>query len=77
MTDLPRYYGPRFKLELGKFPIQRIIDKGFGVKEFSIRVNQVTLAITCPRDADLREGDLLSLYTEVALNAKPSEPPKQ
>lgn len=68
MTNIPKYTGPRFKLELGKYPVLRIVDRGFGVKEFAIRIDNTTLVITSPRDADIREGDLLSLYTEVAIN---------
>ena len=76
MTNLPKYHGPRFKLELGKYPVLRVIDHGFGVKEFSLRVDNTTIVITAPRDADVREGDLLSLYTEVAF-AIPQPTPKQ
>lgn len=67
MTDLPGYSGPRLKLVLGKFPVLRVIDKGFGVKQFSILISNVTVVIDAPHDADVREGDLLSLYTEVAI----------
>ena len=73
MSDLPTYTGPRFKLELGKFPVLRVIEKAFGTKQFSLRVDNTTIIITAPNSADVREGDLLSLYTEVAL-AIPSQP---
>lgn len=75
MTDLPPYHGPRIKLALGKFPVLRVVDLG-GPKQFSLKVNEVTIVITAPSSADVREGDLLELYTEVAL-AIPSSTPKQ
>lgn len=63
----PPYRGPRFKLELGKFPVLRVVDRGFGEKQFALRVNEVSIVITAPHDADVHEGDLLTLYTEVAV----------
>lgn len=76
MSDLPKYTGPRFKLELGRYPVLRVIKREFGVQEFSISLGGVTIVITAPKDADVHEGDLLSLYTEVAF-AIPSTTPKQ
>lgn len=76
MTDLPSYTGPRVKLVLGEFPILRVVDNGFGIKQFSIQIQGVRLVLDAPHEVDVREGDLLSLYTEVAL-ALPSQPQKQ
>jgi len=75
MTSLPPYTGPRFKLVLGKYPVLRVREPVLGIKQFSIRINEITLIIDAPHDADVREGDLLSLYTEVAIAIpqKPSE----
>ena len=76
MTDLPPYSGPRFKLILGKFPIVRVEAPILGIKQFAIQMQGVRIVIDAPHDADVREGDLLSLYTEVAL-AISSKPSKQ
>ena len=58
----------------------RIIDRGEG--HFTLGFGSeygspTTIRISCnPRRYDLRDGDLLTLYTEVLLaNAKPSESP--
>lgn len=76
MPDLPKYHGPRFKLELGRYPVLRVNKREFGIQEFSISLGGVTIVIAAPKDADIHEGDLLSLYTEVAI-AIPSTTPKQ
>ena len=73
MTDLPTYTGPRLKLILGKYPIIRVEAPILGIKQFAIRVNEITIVIDAPHDADVREGDLISLYTEVPL-AIPRQP---
>jgi len=72
MTDLPTYSGPRFKLILGKFRIEQVRKMPWGAMQFLIRINQVSLEIDAPHDADVREGDLISLYTEVPLNVAKS-----
>ena len=40
----PPYHGPRIKLVLGKFPVTRVIDPGFGIKRFSIRLTPFVIA---------------------------------
>lgn len=76
MTDRSPYLGPRTKLLLGKYPVLRVIDRGFGIKQFSLRINDVTLVVPAPSSVDVHEGDLLSLYTEVPI-AIPQSTPKQ
>jgi hypothetical protein len=67
VVDLPSYLGPRLKLVLGKYPIVRVEAPILGIKQFAIRVNEITIVINATHDADVREGDLISLYTEVPL----------
>lgn len=64
------YIGPRYQLALGKFRVLQV-RKHFDRIEFSINLNETLLTIPAPPNADIREGDLLTLYTEVPL-AKPS-----
>lgn len=73
--SLPQYHGPRFKLALGKYRVLRVQRNPFGMQQFSLDLNGRTIVINAPRDADIHEGDLLTLYTEVAI-AVPSPAPK-
>ena len=53
----------RFKLVLGKFPVVKI-ERGF----MTLKLAGTTEAkIALPDHADVRDGDLLTLYTEVLL----------
>jgi len=63
----------RVVLPLGK---ARVVDRG--AMHFKLSIGgSTTITITMPMDAyDIRDGDLLTLYTEVLL-AKPSQPPVQ
>lgn len=65
---------PRLKLVLGKFPVARVIKTPWGFA-FSLTLPGIKekLVISVPDHADVREGDLLTLYTEVLTNA-PSQP---
>jgi len=67
MTDLPSYSGPRFKLILGKYPIVRVEAPILGIKQFAVQMQGIRIVIDAPHDADVREGDMISLYTEVPL----------
>jgi hypothetical protein len=61
----------RYKLILGKFRVTRIIEQG-ALLEFHIQLPGLgTLMCTGPK-ADVKEGDLLTLYTEILANAKSS-----
>lgn len=73
-NDLPAYHGPRFKLALGKYPVIRVIKLPFGPQQFQLQLPGGTVIIDAPRGADIREGDLLTLYTEVAI-ANPKSTP--
>lgn len=54
----------RYKLLLGKFAVTRVIEKGPSL-EFSIHLPGLGHLICTGPKADVREGDLLSLYTEI------------
>lgn len=63
----------RYQLILGKFPIVKIEKDQLGNVQASIRISKDTfMIIGPPPNSDVREGDLLTLYTEVLVNAKPS-----
>ncbi len=66
----------RYKIVLGKFQVTRVIEKR-GLLEFSIELPSLGQLICTGPKADVREGDLLTLYTEILSHAKPIEPPKQ
>ena len=70
------YLGPRFKLSLGKYPVLQVRKMPWGAQQFLLRIGDNKVEIDAPHDADVREGDLLTLYTEVAI-AIPSTTPKQ
>ena len=64
----------RYKIVLGKFRVDRVIEKG-ALLEFSIHFPGLGHVICTGPKADIKEGDLLTLYTEVLANAKSSQPP--
>ena len=66
----------RYKLILGKFLVRRVVQKGQSL-EFSIELPGLGQLICTGPLADVKEGDLLTLYTEILANAKPSETPIQ
>jgi len=66
----------RYKLILGKFLVRRVEQKGASL-EFSIELPGLGQLICTGPLADVKEGDLLTLYTEILANAKPSETPIQ
>jgi hypothetical protein len=58
----------RLKLILGKFPVRHIsVDRIMTIRLPSLGIMQVPL----PPSADVREGDLLTIYTEILTHAKP------
>jgi hypothetical protein len=59
MTDQLRY-----KLILGKFAVGRVVEKGQSL-EFSIELPGLGRLICTGPKADVKEGDLLTLYTEI------------
>ena len=66
----------RYKLVLGKFAVGRVIDRGASL-EFSIELPGLGRLICTGPKADVKEGDLLTLYTEILANAQPSKPSVQ
>ena len=67
----------RYKLILGKFRVGRVEKVGTCIR-FNLEFPGLgNLIIDAAPDADVRDGDLLTLYTEILANAKSSEPPIQ
>lgn len=60
----------RYKLVLGKFRVEKVNDLGAAL-EFSIRLPGLGVLICTGPKADVKEGDLLTLYTEILANAQP------
>lgn len=68
---------PRYKLVLGKYPIAKITERE-GILRVDVQLNgPVMFTFYVGKYADVREGDLLTLYTEVLANAQPVEAPIQ
>ncbi len=66
----------RLRLILGKFQVRRASFGVLGTKALVDLGNSVTMNIDIPVTADVRDGDWITLYTEVPY-AKPVEPPIQ
>lgn len=62
----------RLRLVLGKY---RVINRENNLIKIALG-GSTTMTVTLPDHADVKEGDLLTFYTEV-LYAKPSGPPVQ
>lgn len=69
----PTHTPLRYILILGKHPVTEV-SPGFATIEIG---NKVYIRFDIPPNTDIKRGDLLTLYTEVLSNAKPSEPPIQ
>jgi hypothetical protein len=62
----------RYQLLLGKFPIKRVHHE-LGQLKIAIELPGLGIMIVpIPSNVDAREGDLLTLYTEILANAKSS-----
>ena len=61
----------RYKLILGKFAVTRIIERGAAL-EFHIHLPGLGYLMCTGPKADVREGDLLTLYTEILAKDKPN-----
>ena len=73
MTDDPALRkASRLVLVLGKF---RVLERENNLMKLALG-GSTTMTVTLPEYADVRAGDLLTLYTEV-LYAKPSQPSVQ
>ena len=67
----------RLTLILGKYPVVSC-EKRFDGWKVRVRLGEAYAEFTnIPSMADIRVGDVLTLYTQVASNAKPLLPPKQ
>ena len=60
--------GFRLRLVLGKFRVTEVSETSFKLQ----LGGSTTATISRPPRSDIRDGDLLTLYTEVMLNAQPS-----
>jgi hypothetical protein len=63
----------RYKLIIGKFRVIKRDHKSFTLDMF----NNQTLVIELPMPADVRLGDLLTVYTEILAHAQPGSTSKQ
>lgn len=68
----------RYKLPLCKVRVDRVQPTPLGF-QFSLALPGIErkLLVSAPPHADVREGDLLTLYTEVLTNAPPQPTSKQ
>ena len=62
----------RYVLILGKF---RVVERTEGTMKLALG-GSTTMTVALPEQADVRSGDILTLYTEV-LHAKPKQTPIQ
>ena len=65
----------RLRLILGKYLVKQV-DKGLSGFKAMLPLAPLPLIIDCPANADLRPGDLITLYTEVPY-AQPDPTPIQ
>ena len=67
----------RYKLVLGKYPVAKITEQA-GVYKVDLQIEgRVMFTFYFQGNPDIREGDLLTLYTEVLINAQPQQPSVQ
>ena len=59
----------RYKVILGKFPVTKLIEHGTFLEFYIQFPGGIVLGVNGPK-ADVREGDLLTLYTEILAGAK-------
>lgn len=69
--------GLRYRLILGKFRVTAISTGLTGFKATLALPGSVTMTIDIPLRADVKLGDLLTLYTEVLANDQPNPTPIQ
>jgi hypothetical protein len=71
-AEIPLAKRPRYKLILGKWPVAKIT-KQLDMYKVDLQIEgRVMFSFIMGGDPDIREGDLLTLYTEVLINDKPS-----
>ena len=61
----------RYKVIIGKFPVIKVIQHGASLTWWVQMPQGIVFELTGPL-ADVREGDLLTFYTEVLANDKTS-----
>jgi len=61
----------RHKLVLGRFPVVGVQRSSAGFK-FALQLPGIKLILEVPPSSDVREGDLLTLYTEVLAHGRPN-----
>ena len=54
----------RYKLVIGKFAVKKVVDRGAAL-EFAVEFPGLGTMIFVGPKADVREGDLLTFYTEI------------
>lgn len=68
----------RYRLILGKFPVIKLEKDFLGNTQATVDLqNRAYFVMQLPATADVKEGDLLTLYTEVLSNAKSEQTPVQ
>lgn len=68
--------GIRYILTLGKMQVTKVDKGSLGQKIKVLLFNQnIQAHFEAPPYADIREGDLLTVYTEVLTNAHADKPP--
>lgn len=67
----------RFRLVLGKFRVSRTTSNALNTTFTLDLGNSIKMTLDVPPYADVREGDLLTLYTEILSHANPQQPPVQ
>ena len=67
----------RLKLLLGKFPVTKIVKAAVGFDFVLELPNSIRMTVNVPTHADVREGDLLTIYTEVYTHAHTEPTPVQ
>ena len=63
----------RLRLVLGKYRVLKVERHPYGFQIAIDLLQGIKMVVELPASADVREGDILSLYTEVLTNA-PSQP---
>lgn len=67
----------RYKLVLGKYPVVKI-KPTIGGQQVTLRINEgISLTAIVPDGSDVKLNDLLTLYTEVLVDAKALQSPQQ
>ena len=67
----------RYRLIFGKFRV-KAVTKGLTGQRFDIDLgNSITITVDAPIRADVKLGDLLTLYTEVLCHDQPDPAPVQ